>query len=206
MLLTRPDSWGFGGHHRPSWSPGDQLHPVSSSGFNQGCGREPTSSTSSHLVQMTLPVGRDPPGGSGNRLVGGMRRWRSKIGGINHRIGLVIPEPLLPRLEALGDGVPCRTSMSRRVLAGRRVAAADMTTECTTAKMQPPSLLLRALNAAIASGRYRGIDQLTWHWSFSILEPGLAARELWRALAPSAGAIGRSNEDLDSPLLRGAGA
>lgn len=59
----------------------------------------------SRLMDVESPVPRHPAGGPGHRLVSGVMYRRGEPRAREGFAGLVVPEPVLARLEALHDGV-----------------------------------------------------------------------------------------------------
>ena len=68
-----------------------------------------------------------------------MRMRREQLHAVDHRLLLVIEEPILTRLEAGNDRMPCRRRMLGRMLARRTVATTDVPTLRTPAEMMPPA-------------------------------------------------------------------
>ena len=66
---------------------------------------------------------------------------RKQLRTFDHPLGFVIVEPILARLEAGNDRMPSGRRMPGRMLAGRTVAATDMTTLGAAAQMKPPAFL-----------------------------------------------------------------
>jgi hypothetical protein len=77
---------------------------------------------------------------------------------VYHLRGLVVPEPVLSRLEAGADSVASLRGMPGGVLARRTVAATDVSAFCAAAQMQPPSVRRKALNAAGSTWFRRWVD------------------------------------------------
>src|ERR1700746_1572333 len=69
------------------------------------------------LVQERFPVGRHPSCGSRSGLILWMRIRRKQLTSFDHLIFLVIEEPILTRLEAGNDRMPCPCRMLWRMLA-----------------------------------------------------------------------------------------
>ena len=67
-------------------------------------------------VQSSLPVPGHAPRGSWHRLVERMVAGRGKLGTVPELLRRVIPEPLLARLIALDDRMPCVSGMVACVL------------------------------------------------------------------------------------------
>ena len=74
-------------------------------------------------MKAVLPVVRDAFLRAGRGLVERMRMRRGKLGSIQVVAREVIPEPVLARLEALGQAVTGRVRVLRAVLRRRGVAA-----------------------------------------------------------------------------------
>lgn len=84
------------------------------------------------------PVFRKPFGWPGSGLLIGTAVGRCQDGPIDELCGAVIPEPILSRLVALDQCMPRLLGMCCRMHVERIVAASDVATGCTPAKMQPP--------------------------------------------------------------------
>jgi hypothetical protein len=78
-----------------------------------------------------------------------------KLGAIAKLLRPVVVEPVLTGFVALNDGMRRRVIMRGRMLAGRHVAATDVTALRTSPKMQPPTAVLKTFDATIAA-RYNG--------------------------------------------------
>src|SRR5271154_6210119 len=117
------------------------------------------------LVNVALPVARDPAGGPGHRLFGRVmpRRYEPRAG--ERFLGLVVPEPVLAGLEALHDRVPGGLPVRGAVLRGRGVAAAHVPALGAAAQVHPPAAGGVALDAAGPAGRHRWLDaRYLSHW------------------------------------------
>jgi len=68
-----------------------------------------------------------------------MRMRRKQLHTLDHPPLLVIEEPILTRLEAGNDRMPCCRRMLGRMLARRTVAATDVPTLRTPTEMKPPT-------------------------------------------------------------------
>jgi hypothetical protein len=66
-----------------------------------------------------------------------MRMWRKQLHTLNHPPLLVIVAPILTRLEAGNDRMPCCRRMLGRMLTRRTVAATDVPTLRTPTEMKP---------------------------------------------------------------------
>ena len=99
-------------------------------------------------MQAALPVSRHAPGRSGYRLCQRVVLRRSKDRAVGVLLRGVVPEPILTRLEAGYDGVARRLCVSRSVLRGRAVAAADVTALSAAPQVEPPAAGRQALHAA----------------------------------------------------------
>lgn len=67
-------------------------------------------------VEVLLPVGRDPPGGTRRGLVERMVSRRGELRSLGVLLRRVIPEPVLARLVALDDWMPGFEGVSAGVL------------------------------------------------------------------------------------------
>ncbi len=112
---------------------------------------------------MLLPVGWDTSGGPRCRLVERVGEGRGELGPIVIVLAVVVPEPVLIRLEAPDDGVTRLTSMPTRVLAGRAVAATDHPACGTPSEVEPPPVALQAFRTTGSARFDRSIDQLVSH-------------------------------------------
>jgi hypothetical protein len=80
---------------------------------------------------------------------------------LNPRYRLVsreVPEPVLARFKAGGNGMAGGFGMAAGVTGRRAVAAADVPALRTTPQVKPPSARREALGASITSGHRPGID------------------------------------------------
>jgi hypothetical protein len=122
------------------------------------------------LVQERFPVGRHSSCGARCGLIFWMRMRRKQLHALDHSLLLVIVEPILTRLEAGNDRMPCRCRMFGCMLARRTVAATDVPTLRTPAEMKPPTFRERqAFHAPIAAWFRFGVDsaQILFHFRFS---------------------------------------
>src|SRR5579871_5909405 len=88
-----------------------------------------------------------------------MRTWRKQLHTPDHRPLLVIVEPILTRLEAGNDRMPCCRRMLGRMLARRTVTATDVSTLHAATEMKPPAFGRRqAFDTPIAARLRNGID------------------------------------------------
>ena len=124
------------------------------------------------LVQERFPVGWHPSGRSRCGLVFRVRmRWRQRRP-LDRRLLLVIVEPILTRLEAGNDRMPCRRRMLGCVLTRRTVAASDVPTLRTPAEMKPPTFRRRqAFHTSATAGLRSLVDSALnfLHFDFSLL-------------------------------------
>jgi hypothetical protein len=68
-------------------------------------------------VQVSLPIGRHGSGGAGDRLLDGMApRLSERRPAPEHAVPIVV-EPVLSRLEALNQRMPCPSVMGADMLA-----------------------------------------------------------------------------------------
>src|SRR5208283_2728267 len=93
------------------------------------------------LVQERFPVGWHPSCGSRCGLTFWMRMWRKQLHTLdrNHALLLVIEEPILTRLEAGNNRMPCRRRMLGCMLTRRTVTASDVPALGTPTEMKPPT-------------------------------------------------------------------
>jgi hypothetical protein len=91
------------------------------------------------LVQLRLPVRRNPVARSGYRLVNRVTARLEELRSVGVRIGLEVVEPVLPGLEALDHCVPRPVRVMPGVLARRVVAAADVPAGRAAPEMEPPT-------------------------------------------------------------------
>src|SRR5580700_6905702 len=99
-----------------------------------------------------------------------MRMPRKQLHTLAHPLLLVIEEPILTRLEAGNDRMPCRCRMLGCMLARRTVAATDVPTLRTPAEVKPPTFRCRqAFHTPIATRLRSGVDsaQTLFHFRFS---------------------------------------
>src|SRR6476660_9634139 len=111
-------------------------------------------------MKMSLPVAGYTPLGALNRLAHRMMRGRRECRTFVLLFALVVPEPVLSRLEALDHGVSCARRVLARVLGRRRVAAADVSTVCAATEMKPPSVVRQAFDTTGATRRHGRIDRI----------------------------------------------
>src|ERR1700677_1560816 len=122
----------------------------------------PASAAARRSVQLALPVGGDTPGWARSGLVERVVLRRRQLGAFVVLVGGVVPEPVLPRLEAAHDGV-VRTGVLAGVLAGRAVATADMAACRAAAEVEPPPVRREALDAPGPAGFYLWVDPIVGH-------------------------------------------
>jgi hypothetical protein len=89
-------------------------------------------------VESLDPVLRHGAGWAGRRLVFGVVAGRDELRSGGVLVGLEVPAPVLARLEALHVAMVCRVEVGPCVLAGRGVAASDVTALGTPPEMEPP--------------------------------------------------------------------
>ena len=122
------------------------------------------------LVQERFPVGWHPSCGSRSGLSFWMRMRRKQLRTLDHSLFLVIEEPVLPRLKAGYDRMPCCRRMLGCMLTGRTVTASDVPTLRTPTEMKPPTFRGRqAFHTPIATRLRSGVDsaQTFFHFRFS---------------------------------------
>jgi hypothetical protein len=105
-------------------------------------------------MEVPLPVAGDLPGRTGSRLAEGVVIGRGEGGAALHLVRPVVVVPVLTWLEARDEPMTCRSSVSTRVLARRRIAASDVTARGTAPEMEPPAIGGQALDAAVAARTY----------------------------------------------------
>ncbi len=116
---------------------------------------------------MALPVRGHGAGRPGDRLIERTTIGRCQRGSFEELLGAVVVEPLLTWLEAPNHGMSGCPVMGARVLAGRVVAAPDLSARRAAAKVQPPARLRagEALRAPSPTRRGSGVDvaRIAWH-------------------------------------------
>src|SRR5262252_2788450 len=139
-------------------------------------------------VQLALPVGGDLARGPGGGLLQRMVLWRDQLRSFERALRLKIPEPVLTWLEAADHRVAGRAGMSAGMLAGRRVAAADVPTARAAPQMKPPAVAGQALHTALATRRHARVDALIVGHDFElcpIVSPAVAStRRKTKHLSP----------------------
>jgi hypothetical protein len=124
------------------------------------------------LVQVTLPVSWNTTGGARYGLADRVAFGRSKRRTFADLVGGVVPEPILSWLKTPNHGVPSLRCMFCRVLRGRAIAASNMAACGTSAKMEPPAFVCKALDAAVAGRWNSRIDQVFSHVSMTFRRSG----------------------------------
>jgi hypothetical protein len=109
-------------------------------------------------MQLRAPVPRHAPLRSRYGLTRRVRMRRRKLGAIAKLLRPVVVEPVLTGFIALNHGMVRRMRMRGRVLAGRHVAASDMTALCASPKMQPPTAVLKTFDTTIAARNNRRVN------------------------------------------------
>ncbi len=111
------------------------------------------------LVQERFPVGRHSSCGTGNGLIFWMGVWGKQLRASDHRLLVIIVEPVFARLKAGNDGMPRRRRMLGCMLARGTVTASDVSTLRAPAKMKPPALRGRqTFHTSVATRLGSGID------------------------------------------------
>ena len=113
------------------------------------------------LVQERFPVGGYPSCGSRHGLISWMRTRRKQLHTLDrdHRLLLVIIEPVLTRLKAGYDRMPRCRRVFGCMLTWRIVTATDVPALRTPAEMEPPTFRRRkAFHTAVAAWLRSGID------------------------------------------------
>src|ERR1700683_5002495 len=122
------------------------------------------------LVQQRFPIGWNPPRRPGYCLIQRMRMRRKQLRALDHPPLLIIVEPILTRLEAGNDRMPCRCRMLGCMLTRRTVTASDVPTLGTPTEMKPPTFRRRqAFHAPVATRLRSGVDSavIFLHFDFS---------------------------------------
>jgi hypothetical protein len=114
-------------------------------------------------VEVSLPVCGNAAGRSRCRLLRRVMLGPGERRAFVELLGPVVPEPVLPRLEALDYRVPGLPRMVRCVLRGRGVATTDMSALRATAQVQPPAIAREAFRTACAVRWYRRLDSMHGH-------------------------------------------
>src|ERR1700722_7638540 len=110
-------------------------------------------------MQQRFPIGWNSPCRSRCWLILRMRMWPKQLPPLDHSPLLVVVEPILTRLEAGNDRMPCYRRMFGRMLARRTVAATDVPTLRTPTEMKPPAFwCCQAFDAPIATRLGSGVD------------------------------------------------
>ena len=115
------------------------------------------------LVEMPFPVARHLAGRTRRRLVQRMVLRRGQHRTLHAFVCLVIVEPVLAGLETAYDGVAAGFSMSAGMLAGRRVATADMTAARAAPQVEPPAAAGEAFDTTVAARRYGRVNSWICH-------------------------------------------
>src|SRR5271155_1066403 len=120
-------------------------------------------------MQKRFPIGWNSPCRSRGWLILRMRMRRKQLHTLDHCLLLVIVEPILTRLEAGNDRMPCFCGMLGRMLARRTVAATDVPTLRTATEMKPPAFRRRqAFDAPIATRLRSGVDSAVVFFHFQL--------------------------------------
>ena len=91
--------------------------------------------TASLLVQQAFPSRGHPARGSRRGLIRRMRVRTGQLRTLKSFLRSIVVEPVFSGLEAIDDRVPGGCVVLRRVLAGRSIAAADVTAFGASAQM-----------------------------------------------------------------------
>jgi len=78
--------------------------------------------------------------------------WRYQRQAVDDVLGVEVPEPVLPGLEARGDRMAGIERVEPGVLGRRRVAAPDVAAGRASTQVEPPAIGCKALDAAGAAG------------------------------------------------------
>jgi len=109
---------------------------------------------------MLLPVRWHRAGGTWHGLIERVVSWLGEPRTVGELAGPVVVEPVLPGLEALDHRMVSVGVVSAGVLAGRVVAAADVTASRAAPEVEPPpgAFAGQALDTAGPAGRNVGVD------------------------------------------------
>src|SRR4051812_4552410 len=99
-------------------------------------------------VEVVLPVRRYGAVGAWGRLVGRMALVAGQHGAVVRLVVAVVPEPVLPRLEAGDQRVTGLLPVRGGVLGGRGVAAADVPALGAPSQVEPPPPGVETLHTA----------------------------------------------------------
>src|SRR5208337_599789 len=122
------------------------------------------------LTEQVRPVARHSTAGTRDRLVLGTAfRW-GKFGTFVVVIGLVVPKPVLARLERSDDRVPSLLPVLRRVPGQRIVAATDVAAGRTPPQVHPPTAGGITLGTTDTTGRHRWVDSSSQRDSSSLAD------------------------------------
>ena len=139
------------------------------------------------LVQQRFPIGWNSTFRSRRWLILRMRKWWKQLHTLDHPPSPVIVEPVLTRLEAGNDRMPCRRRMPGRMLTWRTVTASDVPTLRTPAEMKPPaSPRCQAFDTSVATWLRRGVDPAAILLHFDVpFECRMSSKELKAPAKPS---------------------
>src|ERR1700733_2469782 len=98
-------------------------------------------------VEVPLPVRGDAAGRTRRGLTKRVVLRRRQLGPVVVLLILVVPEPVLTRLETPDDPVPTLAGVRAGVLARRTVAAADVPARGAAAQVEPPPVRRVAFDA-----------------------------------------------------------
>lgn len=130
------------------------------------------------LTEQLGPIARHSAPGTRDRLVLGMTFGCGKFGTVVIVIGLVVPEPVLARLERSDDRVPSLSPVLRRMPGQRIVATTNVAAGRTPPQVHPPTAVGITLGTADTTGRHRRVDSSSHRDPFFLAEYfrwGLAA-------------------------------
>ena len=111
-------------------------------------------------VQAALPVRWHASHRSRRRLIHRVVVWRGEDRAVDSLLRLVVPEPVLARLVALGDRVADLRGVATGMLRRRGITAAHMPASRTATQVEPPALGGKALDAAGTARWHARIDVL----------------------------------------------
>jgi hypothetical protein len=114
-------------------------------------------------VQPQLPVGGDTPSRSWYRLIDWMMFRRCKMRAVVELSVAIVVEPMFSRFVTRDHRMADGLCVASPVLTRGLIAASDVATRGAATQMEPPTLLLLALDTPRAAGRHSGVDD----WEFA---------------------------------------
>jgi hypothetical protein len=111
-------------------------------------------------TQARLPVFGHSSFWSGHWLILRMPPWSGELFSVHHLLSFVAIKPRFSRLETCNDWMAGLLEVSGRVLAGRAVAATDMTALCAPSQVKPPAVRRQTFSTAVSTRHGPGVDAL----------------------------------------------